>query len=181
MHKTDWDRPLYHSAQEKHCHNIITICYGSGAWCPIHVSIGLHTAYIEPLPVRKMAATGAAAAVDLAANVGEVQMGDATAGTAQPVRRPATPPPEQDHQQGVWGPQQWAPQMQFQQPPGFAPPDPMMTFMHMMNNQMQAFMQNMQQMTQQNMFARQQQQVAPVHSNGSFQNRLDERCFRRLD
>ena len=49
-------------------------------------------------------------------------------------------------------------------PPGFAtPPDPMMTFMQMMNNQMQQFMQSMQQMTHQNIDAHQQQQAAPVH------------------
>ena len=57
----------------------------------------------------------------------------------------------------------------------------MMTFMQMMNNQMQQFMQGMRQTMQQNIVAQQQQQAAPVHSNGYFQNRLDERCFRRLD
>ena len=65
-----------------------------------------------------------------------------------------------------------------QAPPGFAtPPDPMMTFMQMMNIQMQQFMQGMQQQMQQQMVA----QPAPGHSNGALMHRLDERCFRRLD
>lgn len=59
-----------------------------------------------------------------------------------------------------------------------------MTFMQMMNNQMQQVMQGMRRAMQQTIVAQQQhqqQQAAPAQSNGSFQNRLDERCFRRLD
>ena len=50
----------------------------------------------------------------------------------------------------------------------------MATFMHLMNNQMQQFMQGMQQQ-----FAA--LQPVPVHQNGAFSHRLYERCFRRLD
>ena len=98
-----------------------------------------------------MAAAGAAAAVpDLAANVREVQM----TGNDANINAGAAPPEVELPQGGGIGdsgPQTWArqPQMQpmYQQvPPGFAtPPDPMMTFMHMLNIQMQQFMQGMQQ------------------------------------
>ena len=50
-----------------------------------------------------------------------------------------------------------------------------MSFMQMMNTQMQQFMQNMQHQMQHQM------PVHPASSGGSLQNRLDERCFRRLD
>ena len=51
---------------------------------------------------------------------------------------------------------------------------PMMAFMQLMNQQMQTFMQSMQ--------TQMQSQTVQANSNsGSVQNRLDERCFRRLE
>ena len=84
------------------------------------------------------------------------------------------PPPEMEPQTG--GLQTGIPG-----PPGIAPPlgpnnpnMPMMAFMQLMTQQMQTFMQSMQ--------TQMQSQTAQTSSNsGSVQNRLDERCFRRLD
>ena len=84
---------------------------------------------------------------------------------------------------GNWGPQTWAlqPQMQpmYQQVlPRFAtPPDPMMTFMQMMNIQMQQFMQGMQQQMQQQTAA----QPAPIHSNGALLHRRLDRFSNKND
>ena len=64
-------------------------------------------------------------------------------------------------------------------PPGIAPPMdpnmPLVTFMQLMNNQMQTFMQQMQSQM------RSQMPGQPAPPSGSSQNRLDERCFRRLE
>ena len=65
--------------------------------------------------------------------------------------------------------------MQYQQvPPGFTPPDPMMAFMQMMNNQMQQFMASI---VAQHSFSPPSQHVEAFMHHA----KLDERCSRRLD